>query len=257
MIAWFAQVPLVVLTAAVFLALYLAVVLILVVLLVVRRRGHDATLGPLSPGLMAPLGLIFGLLVGFLVADVWADRARAASAVSQEASALRDIDLLAGAFPASQPQVRQLLREQIDNYVATEWPQMAAGQATLVVAPAQLVQAQSLVLSLPVATDGQRVAQNQLVETIDRALEARRARLALSNSAIDGLRLTALYLVAVTTLAAMGCVQADRLRRAATAMALLATAMAIALTLLVAEAAPFAGYFAIAPELLLQIRPSG
>ena len=116
MIAWFAQVPLVVLTAAVFLALYLAVVLILVMLLVVRR-GHDATLGPLSPGLMAPLGLIFGLLVGFLVADVWADRARAASAVSQEASALRDIDLLAGAFPATQPQMRQLLREQIDNYV--------------------------------------------------------------------------------------------------------------------------------------------
>ena len=48
MIAWFAQVPLLVLTAAVFLAFYLAVVLILAVLLVVRRRGHDATLGPLS-----------------------------------------------------------------------------------------------------------------------------------------------------------------------------------------------------------------
>jgi hypothetical protein len=255
MIAWFAQVSLLLLTATVFLALYLAVVLILVALRVVRRRGHDAMLGPLSPGLMAPLGLIFGLLVGFLVADVWADRARAASAVSQEASALRDIDLLSGAFPAAQPQVRQLLRDQIDNYVATEWPEMSAGQATLVVAPAQLVQAQSLVLSLPITTDGQRVAQNQLVQTIDRALEARRARLALSNSAIDALRLTALYLVAVTTLAAMGCVQADRLRRAATAMALLATAMAIALTLLVAEAAPFAGYFAITPDLLLQIRP--
>src|SRR6185437_4805453 len=138
-------------------------------------------------------------------ADVWADRARAASAVSQEASALRDIDLLVGAFPATQPQMRQLLREQIDNYVGTEWPQMSAGRATLVVAPAQLVQAQSLVLSLPVATDGQRVAQNQLVETIDRALEARRALLELSTSAINGLRLTALYLVAVTTLAARGC----------------------------------------------------
>jgi hypothetical protein len=245
------------LTVTVFLALYLAVVLILVVLHVVRRRGHDAALGPLSPGLMAPLGLIFGLLVGFLVADVWADRARAVGAVSQEASALRDIELLTGAFPTAQPQVRQLLRDQIDNYVATEWPEMAAGQATLVVAPAQLVQAQSLVLSLPITTDGQRVAQNRLVDSIDRALEARRARLALSGSAIDPLRLTALYLVAVTTLAAMGCVQADRLRRAATAMALLATAMAIALTLLVAEAAPFAGYFAITPDLLLQIRPAG
>jgi hypothetical protein len=48
----------------------------------------------------------------------------------------------------------------------------------------------------------------------------------LSNSAIDPFRLTALFLVAATTLAALGCVQADRLRRAATAMALLATAMA-------------------------------
>jgi hypothetical protein len=131
---------------------------------------------------------------------------------------------------------------------------MSAGQATLVVAPAKLVQTQSLVLSLPITTDGQRVAQNQLVVSIGRALEGRRARLALSNSAIDVLRLTALFLVAVTTLAAMGCVQADRLRRAATAMALLATA--IAMTLLVAEAAPFVGYFAITPDLLLQVRPA-
>jgi len=100
--------------------MYLSVVLVLVVLWAARRRGHDAGLGPLSPGLMAPLGLIFGLLVGFLVADVWADRARAASAVSQEASALRDVDLLAGAFPAMQPQVRGLLRDQIDDHVAAD-----------------------------------------------------------------------------------------------------------------------------------------
>jgi hypothetical protein len=256
MIAWLAHLPLLFLLVTIFFAMYLAVVVILGVLHAVRRGGRDASLGPLSPGLMAPLGLIFGLLVGFLVADVWADRARAAGAISQEASALRDVDLLAGTFPAAQPQVRQLLRDQIDDYVAAEWPAMSAGQATLVVAPARLVQAQALVLGLATTTDGQRVAQNQLVVSIDRALEARRARLALSSSAIDPLRLVALYLVAVTNLAAMGCVQADRLRRAATAMALLATAMAIALTLLVAEAAPFAGYFAIPPDLLLQVRPA-
>jgi flagellar biogenesis protein FliO len=44
----YASLPL--LTAAIFLAMYLAVVLVLVVLYVVRRRGHDAALGPLSPG---------------------------------------------------------------------------------------------------------------------------------------------------------------------------------------------------------------
>ncbi|MCE3554132.1 hypothetical protein LWC33_22105 [Pseudonocardia sp. RS11V-5] len=59
----------------------------------------------------------------------------------------------------------------------------------------------------------------------------------------------------MTTLAAMACVQADRLRRAATALALLATAMALALTLLVAQGAPFTGHYAIGPDLLLQVHP--
>ena len=255
MVRWLAHAPLPLLTATIFIAMYLAAALGLTALYLVRQRGHLAALGPLSPGLLSPLGLVFGLLVGFLVADVWADRGRAVSAVSEEASALRDVDLLASAFPAQQLQIRQLLRDQIDTYVGTEWPQMADGQTTLIVVPEKLVQVQGLALNLPVQTDGQRVAQDRLVSSVERALEARRTRLVLSNSAIDPLRLTGLFLVATTTLAAMGCVQADRLRRAATSLALLATAMAIALTLLVAQAAPFAGYSAIKPGLLLQVRP--
>jgi hypothetical protein len=254
-ISWLSDTSLALLTAAIFLAVYVAAALVLAVLYLVRRSGHADALGPLSAGLLSPLGLIFGLLVGFLVADVWGDRDQAASAVSQEASALRDVDLLSGAFPAEQPAVRQLLRDQIDSYVGTEWPQMSGGQATLSVAPALLVQVQGIVLGLPVGTEGQRVAQDRLETSIDRALEARRTRLVLSTSAIDPMRLTALYLVAVTTLAATACVQADRLGRAATALALLGTAMAIALTLLVAQGAPFTGHFAIGPDLLLQVRP--
>ncbi|MFC5948044.1 hypothetical protein ACFQH9_07130 [Pseudonocardia lutea] len=256
MIPWLADVPLALLTAAIFLSVYLAAALVLAVLLLVRRSGRGAALGPLSPGLLSPMGLIFGLLVGFLVADVWADRGQAASAVGEEASALRDVDLLSGAFPTAQPRIRQLLRDQIDAYVSAEWPQMSGGRATLTVAPAGLVEVQRVVLDLPVDTEGRRVAQDRLVTAVDRALEARRTRLALSTSVIDPLRLIALYLVAVTTLAAMACVQADRLRRAATALALLATAMAIALTLLVAQGAPFTGYFAIPPDLLVQVRPA-
>ncbi|MCE0766231.1 DUF4239 domain-containing protein [Pseudonocardia kujensis] len=254
-ISWLVDTSLALLTAVIFLAVYLAAAVVLAVLYLARRSGHAAALGPLSPGLLSPLGLIFGLLVGFLVADVWSDRAQAATSVSQEASALRDVDLLSSAFPAERPEIRQLLRDQIDEYVTTEWPQMADGRATLSLAPALLVQIRGIVLGLPIQTDGQRVAQDRLETSIDRALEARRTRLVLSASAIDPLRLTALYLVAVTTLAAMGCVQADRLRRAATALALLATAMAIALTLLVAQGAPFTGYYAIDPGHLLEVRP--
>ena len=255
MVEWLEHAPLALLTAVVFLAVYLAGALVLVVLYFARRWGRGDALGPLSPGLLSPLGLIFGLLVGFLVADVWSDRDAAAAAVSQEASALRDVDLLIGAFPDRQPDVRRLMREQIDQYVTTEWPQMSGGRATLTVVPTRLIDVQEIALSLSVQTDGQRVAQDRLVTAVDEALEARRTRLVLSGSAIDPLRLTALFLVAVTTLAATACVQADRLGRAAVGMWLLGTAMALALTLLCAQAAPFAGYFAIDPDLLLQVRP--
>jgi hypothetical protein len=256
MIAWLGHAPLLAVAAAVFLALYVAAALLVGVLALAHRGGWVESLGPLSPGLLAPLGLIFGLLVGFLVADVWSDRAAAESAITEEASALRDVDLLMGAFPEGRPRVQELLREQIDDYVDTEWPQMADSRATIAAAPRRLVEVQSIALSLPVGTEGQRVAQDRLVTAVDRALEARRTRLVLSGSAIDPLRLTALYLVAVTTLAAAACVQADQVRRAAVALGLLATAMALALTLLCAQAAPFAGHYGIRPDHLTEVRPS-
>jgi hypothetical protein len=255
MMMWLTYAPLPLLAFLIFFALYLVAALVLGVLVLVRRRGHLSSLGPLSPGLLSPMGLIFGLLVGFLVADVWSDRDQAADAVSQEASALRDADLLIAAFPAQQAEVRQLLRGQIDRYVADEWPSMARGDATIAVAPPDLVRVQAIALDLPVRTDGQRLAQDRLVTAVERALESRRARLALSASVIDPLRLTALFLVAATTIAATACIQIEKLRLAAVSMALLATAMALALTLLCAQGSPFAGYFAIPPDLLVQVRP--
>lgn len=88
----------------------------------------------------------------------------------------------------------------------------------------------TIAVGLPVRTDGHRVAQDRLLTAVERALEARRSRLALSGSVIDPLRLTLLFLVAAVTLAAMGCVQIDSLSRSAVAMTLLATAMGLALT---------------------------
>lgn len=255
MVTWLAHAPLLVVAATVFVALYVGAALCLAVLRLLRRRGHGDALGPLSPGLLAPMGLIFGLLVGFLVADVWADRGDASAAVAQEASALRDIDLLMATFPDRRPEVRALLDTQIDAYVREEWPQMSGGGASLTVAPAGLVTIQRIALDLPVQTEGQRVAQDRIVSSVDGALESRRTRIVLSTSEIDPLRLVALYLVAVVTLAATACVHADRLRRAAVALGLLATAMALAMTLLCAQATPFAGYFGISPDVLLEVRP--
>jgi len=53
----------------------------------------------LSPGILPPLGIIFGLLVGFIAAQVWSDFERAKVAVANEASVLRTVNLLAQSNP--------------------------------------------------------------------------------------------------------------------------------------------------------------
>jgi uncharacterized RDD family membrane protein YckC len=65
MMMWLTYAPLPLLAFLIFFALYLVAALVLGVLVLVRRCGHLSSLGPLSPGLLSPMGLIFGLLVGF------------------------------------------------------------------------------------------------------------------------------------------------------------------------------------------------
>ena len=61
------------------------------------RRGHEAAFKTASPVTLTPLAVIFGLLVGFLAADVWPNFERARNTVGQEALGLRQALLFADA----------------------------------------------------------------------------------------------------------------------------------------------------------------
>src|SRR6476620_11302656 len=75
-----------------------------------RARAFKA----LSPGMLPPLGIIFGLLVAFIAAQVWSDFDRANVAVATEASALRGVVLLAESLPQDQ---EARLRALIDQHI--------------------------------------------------------------------------------------------------------------------------------------------
>ncbi len=103
-----------------------------------RARAFKA----ISPGMLPPLGIIFGLLVAFIAAQVWGDLDRAHAAVNREASALRAIVLLAASFPGEpETQLRVLVQRQIEDAVTLEWPAMARRRATLTMTPAPLAEA--------------------------------------------------------------------------------------------------------------------
>ena len=82
--------------------------------------------------MLPPLGILFGLLVGFMAAQVWSDFERAKLAVATEASALRTAILLAESFTGdTETRLRTLINRHIEEAVNQEWPEMAQQQKTL------------------------------------------------------------------------------------------------------------------------------
>src|SRR5215468_7600055 len=83
-----------------------------------RARSFKAV----SPGMLPPLGIIFGLFVAFTAAQVWSDTERANAAVDREASALRAIVVMAANFPEeTAAKLRALMRSYIEE-AGQGWP---------------------------------------------------------------------------------------------------------------------------------------
>ena len=99
MIDWLHGLPFVWLVVVVFGAAYLVAAAIAWAVLSVRGRRACARVQSRVAGMLPPLGLVFGLLVGFLAAQVWNDVGQAQTAVNREASALRAVVLLDASFP--------------------------------------------------------------------------------------------------------------------------------------------------------------
>src|SRR5947209_8810325 len=77
-----------------------------------RARSFKAV----SPGMLPPLGIVFGLFVAFTAAQVWNDNERANAAVNREASALRAVVVLAANLPEEPNEhLRNLIRRYIEE----------------------------------------------------------------------------------------------------------------------------------------------
>jgi hypothetical protein len=226
-------------------------------------RAARGRLGPafkaVSPGMLPPMGLVFGLIIGFLVAGLWGDLSDARTAVNREASSLRSAELVvAAAFPGSTAnRMDALIARHIDQAKTQEWPAMARQDATLKVVPVPLAQALQLALSLKPAGDGQTTAQRDLVTSLENALDARRQRIIVSASSVNWVKWAAVIALAALTLLAIAFVHSDNRVTAALAMGVFASAVAITLVLIGSQAHPFSGQFGVKPDALVQVRPPG
>jgi hypothetical protein len=253
---WLHNLPVWQMALVVFAITYLATGGIFAVIMALAKGERSRVFKNVSIGLLAPLGIIFGLMVVFIVAEVWSNIDRAKMAVDREASAIRTVVLLATSFPGEpEAQIRNLVRRHIDEAVFAEWPTMAKRSASLRVAPPALAEALQLALSLAPKSEGQIAAQREIVTGLENAMDARRQRIILSLSVVNWVKWTCLFVQAGSTLIAIAIVHSDNRAAAAVAMVIFATGAAVSVLLIASHDRPFSGEISVKPDVLLQVRP--
>jgi amino acid transporter len=243
-------------TVIIFAATFVVAAGILALVLALATGDRARAFKGVSAGLLPPLGIIFGLLVAFVAAQVWGDVDRATAAVNREASALRGVVLLAKAFPG-EPETR--LRGFVSQYIReardVEWPAMAVRRATLTMVPAPLASSLEAAVMLPATGPGQVAAQREIISALENAFDARRQRILVSRSEVNWVKWTALIIQALITLVAIAMVHSDNRSSAVLAIGLFATAMAVCVVLIAMHDRPFTGQLAVRPDALLQVQP--
>jgi len=217
-----------------------------------RARSFKA----ISPGLLPPLGIIFGLFVVFTAAQVWTDNEKARAEIDREASALRSATTLATSFPKEfQVQLSELIRRYIGDVAAQEWPMMAQRTANLRGIPGVLAEALQATLALNPSSEGQKIAQRDIATALETVLDARRQRIITSESQVNLLKWLCLLLQAICALVVIAMVQSDNRLASIIAMGIFATGIAASMLLILAHDRPFTGQISIRPDPLLQVMP--
>ena len=253
---WLYHLPVVWMAVVVFAATFLVSGVIYAAVLALATGERARAFKAMSPVMLTPLAVVFGLIVAFLAAQVWTDVERANTAVTREANALRTVVVLAAYFPQEQEtRIRALVRRHIQKAVNEEWPAMAKRSANLSLIAAADIEGLQLALSIVPQNEAQAIAQREMVSSLQSALEARRQRIIISESTINWVKWAVVDLLAVLLLLTIAIVHSDNRATAAIGMAIFSIAVAACIVLIASHNRPFTGEISVGPALLLQVMP--
>jgi Protein of unknown function (DUF4239) len=209
-----------------------------------------------TPGILSPLGTLFGLFVVFTAVQVWNDNDRANAAVNREASALRVVVILADIFPGEpRTRLRALIRGHIEEAAIQEWPMMAEQTATMNSTPRYFAEALQVTLALTPNGQGQQIAQREIATRLQDALDARDQRILISLSEVSLTKWSFLFAQALCVMIVFALVHSDNPLAATITMGVFATGVAASVVMILAYDRPFIGQLAIGPGALMQAMP--
>lgn len=217
-----------------------------------RARAFKA----MSPVMLTPLAVVFGLIIAFLASQVWTDVQRANNAVISEANALRSIVVLAAYYPQEQQaRIRAFVRRHIENAVNEEWPAMARGRADVPLISARYAEGLQLALSIVPQSEAQMIAQREMVSSLQSVFDARRERIIISESSINWVKWSVVGLLAALLQVTIAIIHSDNKTTAAISMAIFSVAVAASTVLIASHNRPFTGEISVGPARLMQVLP--
>jgi hypothetical protein len=148
-----------------------------------------------------------------------------------------------------------MIRRHIEEAATQEWPLMASSEETLRLTPRPLTEALKLTLALAPNNHGQQTAQREIVNALGNAFDARRQRIITSQSKVNLLKWSSLYLQAICAFVAIVMVHIDNRLTAKIALGIFATGVAVSILLILSHDRPFSGQISVSPKPLLEVMP--
>jgi uncharacterized protein DUF4239 len=164
---------------------------------VLREGDHNEVAG----FLIAIVGVIYAVLLAFVVIVSWEQFSRAGDTVGQEASALRTLERTAAAFP---PDSHARIRADVIGYartvVAEEWPAMARSEPGSPAVGATLDRLSVDIEALPADTPSRAEFVGAEAERFNDLVTARSSRLDFVTGGLPGVLWAALIVGAFVTI---------------------------------------------------------
>ncbi|MGR6963404.1 bestrophin-like domain [Geodermatophilus sp. URMC 61] len=236
-------------------ALLLVVVMPGLVLLLqwgIRRRwpalaegDHNEVVG----FIIAVVGVIYAVLLAFVVIVAWENYDSAERIVGQEASTLRGLYRESAAFPAeTREELRDLVQQYAGEVVELEWPAMSEGVPGDPRAGAVFDEMADVLAGVQVTTPAQEEFVGAEAERLSQLVGLRSQRLDYVDRTIPGVLWTALIVGGVVTIGFALLFGLQRAVLHSLMLGSLAALIGVLLFVAVEMDRPFAGGVAIEPE---------
>jgi hypothetical protein len=199
-------------------------------------------------GVVAVVGVFYGITVGLLAVGVWNTWASAADLVSKEAAAIGALYHDVSGYPAPSRELLQSgLREYTHAIVERIWPAQRRGQ-NVAIGQSILDDFQAVLHAFEPSTAGQTALHAETLQAYNKLIEYRRLRVDAVDSGLSAVMWTVIWVGALISLSVTYFYDIDDRRLHAVLVCLLGGFLALVIFTIGVNDKPFFGRVSIPPD---------